>query len=230
MSAILKAEAPFTTTDAELAVALVTAGCKLAPHEADGPATNVYSPSVCRSLFGRWRQNPLTGEQSRSPLLSLSPVKPEEFERAVMRAEQLRIPGVVTYAFVKDAVFQRAIDAHDKMAEAFEIAQKTNSVPILAPLAQMSEEAAVMVVCYARRKNEKDMKALAWVRSPRCALGELKKELVPDEEGLMPPELQAQRSYVATGEGMKLWDLHLPDSERAKEIKGKPFIHPKPKL
>lgn len=228
-TSIQKGDHPFTTTDAELASALYTAGCSPADGAQDGPAINLYSPDICRD---RWRtvRNAQTGEPNRIPLLTHKPVSPEEFERAALLAEKLKIPGIVTYAIKRDSTFTEAITAHDKMAEEFEIAKRDERTPIIPNLSTLTETALIMVVCYIRRKNAQDMKAMTWARSPRCALGEMQKEVIPIEGA--STELLEQRSYTATSAGAaKLWDLHLSEEKRAtKMLNGERFLHPKPTL
>ncbi len=224
---ISKGEQPFTTSDHELAVSLFTAGCTPADFAQDGPAVNTFSPDTCRN---RWRtiRNAQTGEPNRVPLMTHKPVTPEEFERSVMLAEKLRIPGIVTYAINRDSIFVEAMTAHDKMVDEFELAHGEDRAPIIPNLSTLTEAAMIMVVCYIRRKNAHDMKDMAWVRSPRLALGEVKKEVVPIEGA--PNELLEQRSYTGTGGALKLWDLNLSEEKRATIINGERFLHPKPTL
>lgn len=228
---IQRAAHPFQTSDGELALALFTAGCKPAPHEADGPAVNLYTANTCRN---RWRtvRNATTGEPNRVPLLTHKNVYPDEFEKSVMLAEQLKIPGNVTYAIVQCPIFQKAIKCRNDWADEFEAAERDSREPKKPDFSVMNDEEIIMTVFYFRQRNAESIKAMAWMRSPRLAMGDTKKELRPDDAGLMPKALQEERSYVETNkDSLKTWDLHLSDEKRATIMSdGKPFLHPKPKL
>ncbi len=218
---------PFTTTDGELALSLITAGCQFAAVEEGGPAQQHWTPDTCRNRWITVRQ--LDGQKTRISLLKQITEThrgddPVDFERAVMRAEKLRVPGIVTYYFLRDAVWQEAMEAHDKMVKEAQDAALQNR-PMVFP--EMTA-AQIMAVCYARRCNEKDFPGYAWVRPVNLALGDVRKTVTPKEG--VPGEVLEQMSYRAAGGG-KIWSINLSDEKRATPQKdGKPFLHPRPKL
>jgi hypothetical protein len=219
---------PFGTTDRELALALLTAGCKWAAVEDGGPAQMHYTPDVCRD---RWvtQRHGSTGHPTRIPLLSHYPQTPEQFERSVMLAVKLKIPGVTTYFIEKDATFKEAMAMHDKLVAEAHLAGLQKRPIAIPALAGLTEAEAAMVICYVRRMNEKDMASYAWVRPPNLCIGEVSKKTIP-KHGAGEKVLE-QVSYKAEGAGLTIWSLDLPDSERSKIMSdSKPFIHPKPKL
>ena len=63
---------PFTTTDAELALSLLTAGCTFAGGGDGGPAQMHFTPEICRN---RWvtQKDAVTGEKIRVSLLPQRP-------------------------------------------------------------------------------------------------------------------------------------------------------------
>ena len=218
---------PFTTTDAELALSLITAGCQFAQGADGGPAQQHWTPEVCRN---RWvtHTDPNTKEKRRVTLLPQGGVSPENFERAVMRAVKLKIPGIVTFYILRDSVFREAIAAHDAMVKVFADAARDKAAPALPNLATMTEAAMIMTVLYIRRANEQNVKDHAWLRSPNLCLGEARKKVTP-REGVDGAVLE-QVSYTASADGSKIWSLDLPDDKRATIMSdGKPFIHPKPR-
>lgn len=217
---------PFTTTDAELALSLLTAGCRFAPPEAGGPAQMHYTPDTCRN---RWvTRKDAIGNHIRVSLLPQQPVSPQEFEIAVMRAVKMEIPGIVTYFLVRDDVFREAMAMHDQLAKKAQEAALSGTAMQVPPLHTLTEAAAIMAICYARRVNQKDMATYAWLRPPNLALGDVKKAVTPKEG--VPHAALEQMSYEASGSG-KIWSINLSDEKRATIMSdGKPFIHPKPRL
>lgn len=222
---------PFTTTDGELALSLLTAGCQFARGEEGGPAQMHFTPDVCRNRWVTVRQ--ADGQKIRVTLLkqitdSHTGDSPEKFELAVMRAVKMGIHGIDTYYIVRNSVFHEAITMHDRLAkEAMDAAREERPMTI-PPLHTLTEAAMIMTVCYMRRRNEPDMKGHAWIRPPNLAMGDVRKSITPRQG--VPGEILEQMSYTASGSG-KLWSLVLSDEKRAMVMSdGKPFCHPKPKL
>ncbi len=199
---IQRGNEPFTTTNKQLALALITAGCKFASFESGGPAINHWTPATARE------RRIITGK-----------VFPEVFEQAVMRATDAKISGQVTYCIVRDSIWESAIKEWDKWVDEFEMAEKQKRSPMLPGLT--AEQ--VIQACYFRLHNERDMEPVAFVRSPNLSLGSTKKDVTPIEGA--PSELSSQRSYTESGENLKVWSLNLNDEDRARI-----GIHPKPTL
>jgi hypothetical protein len=98
----------FSTNNRQLAFALATAGCTFAPQikNSPGPATNLYSLGFLRS---------------KAICKGLS------MEQAVDKLVSLKIPGNVTYNFVRNDTFAEAIKAWDKAVENIAFAQDNNT-------------------------------------------------------------------------------------------------------
>ena len=214
---------PFKTTDAELAVALLTAGCSLASPEQGGPAQMHYTPDICRN---RWVTIKDASGAKRVPLLSHTSVTPATFEEAVIRAGKLGIPGEVNFFILRDEVFLEAMQMHDFLAKEAQLAALQHRALVLPKLSTLSETQQVMVICYVRRQNREKLDTHAWARAPLLAMGDVRKKLVP--RGSASEAQLTNSSFVMEGSG-KIWKLGLSDERRASTTKdGKRFLHPKP--
>lgn len=185
----------FETTDEELALSLLTAGCKLAGND-DGkvpPCINHYTPDTCRSRR----------------LLPNSPVTPQAFEKSVIEARDRKIPGIVTWRIVKDEEFTRAIKAWDAMADEMHKAKSEGRAPNTPDISTET----VMQALYLRRLNHKPMKDHIWVVCPSLSLGKanVKTQPVPG----VPDDVAAPMSYKGDG-GAVIWNLNLTDESREK--------------
>lgn len=161
---------PFTTQDKKLAMALALAGCSFLPCEHGGPATNTYTPQWLRN-----RRNPITGHA----FLPVDGVTPEEVEKMAEICVEKRIPGIVDYHFVQDAIFQRAIKAWDDMvkemnranieAEAHfvEFGKKQEMTPAIPDIS----ETIVMQVCYLQRCGQKEFEKAPFIKPAEIAIG-----------------------------------------------------------
>jgi hypothetical protein len=109
---------PFTTQNRKLAEALALAGCKWAAREDGGPTMNVYTADFLRSRR----------------LLPATPVNIPAFEAATRAAFDRRIPGIVTYLFVRDDVFFRAVAAWDEVTRELQRADKEGRPPTIPPV------------------------------------------------------------------------------------------------
>jgi len=222
---------PFTTTDRKLALALLTAGCDWAEAKDGGPVQMHFTPEVCRNRWITIRQP--NGQKIHVTLLqqitdSHPGDEPEEFEKAVMRAVRLKIPGINTYYIKRDSVFREAMAMHDRLAKEANDAVQEKRAMVLPAFGTLKEAEAVMLICYAYRLNEKDADTYQWLRSPNLAMGDVKKVVTPKPG--VPSEVLEQMSFTATGGG-KIWSLNLSNENRAKVgSDGKPFLHPKPVL
>ena len=212
-------EQAFTTTDAELANALITAGCSYAPVESGGPAQMHFTPDRLRSM---WVTNRLPdGEKVRRTMLPQAGSPPEQFEMAVMRAVKLKNPGITTHFIVRDSVWREAIAAHDAIVQVFADAKRLNQPPALPNLQTMTEAAMIMTVLFIARQNRDTVDAMAWVRPPILALPNVRKSVKPIK-GASQQALE-EMSYTTEGSG-QLWSTDLSDEDRAHL-----GIHPKPK-
>jgi hypothetical protein len=178
-----------------LAVALCTAGCRLAGSDTGDvpPCINHYTPDLCRSRR----------------LLPQTPVSPQVFEKAVIEARERKIPGIVTWRIVKDAEFTRAIKAWDAMAEEMHKAKVEKREPNLPDITTET----VMQALYMRRLNHKPMKDHTWVVCPSLSLGKSSVKAKPIEG--VPDEVAAQVSYTAEGSGV-FWNLNTTAENREK--------------
>lgn len=222
---------PFTTTDRKLALALLTAGCDWAEAKDGGPVQMHYTPEVCRNRWVTVRQSDgqkvhvtllkqVTGDHTGDP--------PEEFEKAVMRAVRLKIPGINTYYILRNEVFREAMAMHDKLAAEAHNAAQEGRPTVFPAFGTLKEAEAIMFTCYLYRMNENDVDSYAWLRSPNLAMGDVKKTVTPIRD--VPGSVLEQVSYSCTGGG-KIWSLDLSNERRATPDKdGKPFLHPKPVL
>ena len=166
----------FESTDEELCLSLLTAGCKLAGSD-DGkvpPCINHYTPDTCRSRR----------------LLPNTPVTPQEFERAVIEAHVRKIPGIVTWRIVKDEEFNRAIKAWDAMVDEMQKAKLQNRDPSMPDISTEK----VMQALYMRRLNNAPMKAHIWTVCPSLSLGKASVKLKPLEG--VPDEFEIGRAHV----------------------------------
>jgi len=185
----------FETTDEELALALITAGAKLAGSDTGvvPPCINHYTPDLCRSRR----------------LLPQSPVSPQVFEKAVIEARERKIPGIVTWRIVKDAEFNRAIKAWDSMAEEMHKAKAEKREPNLPDISTET----VMQALYMRRLNHKPMKDHIWVVCPSLSLGKASVKVKPIDG--VPDEVSAPLSYTAEGAAV-FWNLNTTSENREK--------------
>jgi hypothetical protein len=185
----------FETTDEELALALITAGAKLAGSDTGvvPPCINHYTPDLCRSRR----------------LLPQSPVSPQVFEKAVIEARERKIPGIVTWRIVKDAEFNRAIKAWDAMVEEMHKAKAENREPNLPDISTET----VMQALYMRRLNHKPMKDHIWVVCPSLSLGKASVKVKPIDG--VPDEVSAPLSYTAEGAAV-FWNLNTTSENREK--------------
>lgn len=189
----------FETTDEELALALLTAGARLAGSE-DGlipPCINHYTPDTCRDRR----------------LLTKEAVKPQVFELAVIRARENKIPGIVTWRIWKDAEFERAMKAWDAMVKEMYESDRDKRAPNLPAISTET----VMQALYLRRLNHKPMKDHIWVVCPSLSLMKTSRAQKPlpstnpaqrGMEGPMPAE-----TTVASG---TIWNLNTSSENREK--------------
>jgi len=185
----------FETTDEELALAIISAGGRLAGSD-DGkvpPCINHYTPDTCRSRR----------------LLPQQPVSPQTFEKAVIEARSRKIPGIVTWRIVKDEECTRAIKAWDAMVDEMHWAKAANRAP---ELPEISTE-TMMQALYVRRLNHKPMKDHIWVVCPSLSLAKVNVKTKPIEG--VPDDVAAPISY--SGEGTAtIWNLNTTNENRAK--------------
>lgn len=176
---------PFHTQNRKLAEALAVAGCRWAAREDGGPTMNTYT-----SGFLRDRR-----------LMSSNPVSLAIFEKAAKDAVERRIPGIVTYFFVRDDTFYRAEEAWQKtcieMARA-ELAAEAPNLPDISP------EVVAQVLCvYAN--SMKHLRDAPFVNPPWVStLG-----------GSTTTDPKNELSKTTTGQG-KAWPLNATKEVREK--------------
>lgn len=188
-----KAQFPFSTSDKKLAAALATAGCAFLPISATpgvegGPASNVYTPGFLRDRKVIEGQVPIT-----------------EFEDGVAQLVARRIPGHVTYHFIRDAIFDRAIAAWDALVDEMVKARNENRAP---KLPQISEE-TVMEVLYLHRMNEREFARVPFIKRPECAIGlaMTSEEPLPNHDPDTRKEAHLPVSRTRVKGSMKRWTL-----------------------
>lgn len=128
----------FSTQNRRLAFALATAGCQFAPK----PTVNLYTIEFLRS---------------RGIGVGLTP------EEATKVAAAKKIPGIVTYFFVRSDLLMEAIDAWDKMAKEAKEAKAEGREEGL-PADVTTEH--IMQTLYVFSRNSKALSELAWLSPP----------------------------------------------------------------
>lgn len=185
----------FQTRDAQLALALINAGCQYAPQNDQGPAENIYTPADMRS----------------KGMLTKGEASIQDFEAAVTVAVQKKRKGLVTFFIVRDAVFQRAIKAWDDMAEEFEKASNENRAPVVAEI----DEATAMRVAYMLRMNAERVRDIPFVRTPILSTLEGSSADIPVANrtaGVREAHAPGAKTRT-TGSGA-MWTLGLSDEKK----------------
>lgn len=154
----------FSTQNRRLAFALATAGCQLAPK----PTQNLYTVDFLRS---------------RGIGVGLTP------EEAAKVAMAKKIPGIVTYFFVRSDLLMEAIKAWDDMAKAAKEAKEKGEEDIAPKVATVQ----VMEVLYVFSRNSKALSELAWLSPPLVSSVAVAKTGTPE-------------NYTMTGKG-KVWTV-----------------------
>lgn len=174
---------PFSTQNRQLAFALATAGCRFQSQEEDGPAINLYTIPFLRSRkIGVGK--------------SLEAAAKEAYDRG--------IPGIVTYLFVRDETFERAIKAWDVTVEELQKADAQNRSPILDDI---PAETVMKVLCiYAN--NLRKLAEVPFIRSPLVGIFDAETKEVPIANKPGPRR-------VTTGKG-KIWSLGASQETKKK--------------
>lgn len=187
----------FKTTDQQLALALVTAGCRFAPQP-DGPAINCYTPDDMRS----------------KGLLPPGSVSIEEFEKAAAKAHSARKKGIVTYLIMKDEVFENAIKAWDAMVDEMQSAKDDNRAPNL----PMIGEKTAMQVAYIMRLNARAIKDIPFFNTPILSTMKGDSHTVPlPNRTAGVKEVHAPSGKTVTEASGQIWSLGL-SREKKKAI------------
>lgn len=185
----------FQTRDERLALALINAGCTLAPQDQGGPCDNIYTPADMRS----------------KGMLKQGSASIEEFEEAVRRASGAKRKGIVTFYIVHDATFERAIKAWDDIAAEFEAAKGENRAPVVPKIG----EVVAMQVAYMLRMNTALLRDIAFVRTPILSTmeGTTTEAPVPNRtKGVNESSAPAGRE-ITTGSGAA-WTLGLSHEKK----------------
>ena len=105
-------EQSFQTQNRQLAFALMVAGCTFAPIEQDGPAMNSYTPGFVRQpQFGNLITKGMSLDAAGAVLL------------------RNRVPGIVTYFFLKNAAFYEAYESWVALEKEFAEAKSIGREP-----------------------------------------------------------------------------------------------------
>lgn len=121
---------PFVTQNRKLAEALALAGCSWASEEDGGPTRNIYTAGFLRDR----------------KLLPNEQVTLAKFEQAAKSAESRRVPGIVSYYFVRDKTFRDAEGAWQAVALEIQRAELASEPP---KLPDISAEVVAQVLCIA---------------------------------------------------------------------------------
>lgn len=103
------------------------------------------------------------------------------FDAAAIEADRRRIPGHVTYFFVRDETFQVAIKAWDETVQAFQEAEQFGQTPVLP---EVDTETVMRVLCVAAN-SQANFQRLAFIRRPICSdiSAETREEEIKDKPG-----------------------------------------------
>jgi len=206
----------FETTNRKLALALISAGCRLAGSE-DGktpPVINLYTPDVCRQRYRRGPNGTLV------PFLPPQGVSPQTFERAVIELRDAKKPGILTWRIWKDSEFTVAMKAWDDCVKAMtewnwkkdDAAREGKAFNEPPPIPQI-DTATAMRAYWVQCLNEDSMDAHIWVVCPSLTTMKVATQTVPIAG--VKDEDAARVSYSGKGTG-PIWNLNLSDSDREK--------------
>lgn len=184
---------PFTTTDHQLALALITAGCSFAPQSEGGPARNIFSPGALRAI-------------GRLPTTGLASIA--QFEAAALSAHADGKEGTIRYLIARNDTFFAAMKAWDNMVEEFHKAGQENRSPVLPEI----PTEAVMQSLYMRRMNEKACANIAFLNRPRCSLVKEKSKHV---EPMMDGKVELAGNKTTTTGSLKEWTPPMSAEDRA---------------
>lgn len=121
---------PFACPNKALAFSLLLAGCALAPADQGGPAINRYTLGLVRNRRDCEGMN---------------------LDEAAQYLYAKRVPGHVSWLFVRDDIFHRAIEAWENRVKAFR-EEKNSGVPMVLP--DIDPEVVMEVLCV--RQNSVD--------------------------------------------------------------------------
>lgn len=195
---------PFATTDKQLAIALITAGCQFAPQADGGPARNVFTPDVLRAIGVL----PKIGTGGAYGGASAG-VTIQQFEIAALKAHKDGKTGSVRYMIVRDETFYSAIKAWDAMVEEFHDAANQDREP---EIPNVSTEDAMRVLYVRRMTEQTRFVNLPFINKPRCSLvKEKSRHVEPMKDGNV--ELAGNKTTV-TG-ALKEWTPPMTAEDRA---------------
>lgn len=138
---------PYQTQERQLAFALMCAGGQFAADVDDGPATNVYSRGFLQqSRFDPIFTDPKTGRRRTVIDSKTKKERAMTIEDAAKILIARCIPGIVTYYFVRNAVFYEFIKAWDGITEALQDADQKGERP---ELPTISATVTAQVMCIA---------------------------------------------------------------------------------
>lgn len=177
---------PFACPNKALAFSLLLAGCKLAPAEQGGPAINRYTVGFVRD---------------RRDCAGM------HIEEAAKWLYAKKVPGHVSWLFVRDAIFNRAIGAWDAEVDKMRVAKDTGE-PYSAP--DISPEIVMQVLCV-RQNSVEAFNTLAFANRmsqiASTSTVSFSTEALKDDRGNTMPGLEKKH---AKGSG-KEWSIFGSD-------------------
>ena len=180
----------FACQDAQLAKALLAAGCTLAPFESGGPCRMKYTPGFMRS-------------RKHMPSKSVSL---REFHNYVKQAFAKKIPGIITYYIVRDEKFTKAIKAWDDMVNSFAEAHSRGEEQ---PFPELDPELAMRCYYVLRASNQNlERSGIEFILSPIL-------DATSSQSTEFPVEGKPGNGTRTAISG-KIWTLGLPDEELRK--------------
>jgi hypothetical protein len=172
----------FKTNNFQLAFALATAGCTFDTEDC-GPTINLYT-------LGFLRDRKIGVGKT--------------IEEAVLEACERRIPGNVTWCFVRDEIFQKCINAWDETVEELQKADAEKRTPQFEPI----DERVIMRTLCLHANNRAGFMSKIWVNAPFISTVTSKTKEVPIKDKPAP-----RRVTVGAG---KVWQLGASKETRNK--------------
>lgn len=177
---------PFATQNKPLAFSLLLAGCTLAPAEQGGPAINRYTIGFVRN---------------RRDCQGM------HLEEAAKDLYTRKIEGHVSWLFVKNATFDKAINAWEEIVDKLRQAASQEIEP---KLPDIPTEVVMQVLCI-RQNSVEEFNKLAFVNRmsqwASTAHATLRDEPMKDNKGETMPGL---KKTVAKGGGLE-WSIFGSD-------------------
>ncbi len=194
---------PFHTQNRQLALALITCGCKWLPQEENGPTANTYTPAMLRD----------------KGILPSGQVSLERFEQGVLDAVQAKIAGSVTWFFERTPKLELAIKAWDdnvKLIKTHEKWEEMNDIdrqehpefkPI--PYPDISDETVMQVLNF-HANNTRIERLNQFIFANPAICSTIAGTYTPSKQPKTSTDMPAG---VTTGKG-KAWSVTLSNADR----------------